>query len=331
MQSADFEEDVYKKWFRRPTIFIACVWFWLATAGKVVVPAVIGALFAAFNKIAPFFSDAAASMAITFLYQTMVMALPVMLYKDRHPGVELSMRLEKTHPLMPVFGVLAGAAAVPMANCLSVWWALVIERAGGVLTPGMNVPATASGLVLALLMHAVLPGICEELMFRGGILGAWERRGKDMGLVVSSLLFALLHGSIQGLPVQLAMGFALGCVTIWSGSLYAAMGFHVTYNALAMILAFMDGPAYTDVNIYAMISESGGMGLYALNTLACAALFMAVMVVFKWVCRKLITTEAQALADKNPTDWQEAVVLMAGLLTSAVIYISDFLKICGAQ
>ena len=33
MQSADFEEDLYKNWFRRPTLFAACAWFLLAVAG----------------------------------------------------------------------------------------------------------------------------------------------------------------------------------------------------------------------------------------------------------------------------------------------------------
>ena len=32
MQSADFEEDLYKNWFRRPTLFAACAWFLLAMA-----------------------------------------------------------------------------------------------------------------------------------------------------------------------------------------------------------------------------------------------------------------------------------------------------------
>ena len=33
MQSADFDEDLYKNWFRRPTLFVACAWFLLAVAG----------------------------------------------------------------------------------------------------------------------------------------------------------------------------------------------------------------------------------------------------------------------------------------------------------
>ena len=37
MQSADFEEDLYKKWFRRPTLFMACAWFLLAVAGRIVI------------------------------------------------------------------------------------------------------------------------------------------------------------------------------------------------------------------------------------------------------------------------------------------------------
>ena len=42
MQSADFEDDLYKNWFRRPTLFAACGWFLLAVAGRIIVKMALG-------------------------------------------------------------------------------------------------------------------------------------------------------------------------------------------------------------------------------------------------------------------------------------------------
>lgn len=103
-------------------------------------------------------------------------------------------------------------------------------------------------LPAALLLLALLPGVVEELVFRGVIFRAARARMPLAGaVVISSGLFGLGHLSPDMAPANIASvfgnAFALGCLAAVAyqrtGSLYAAILAHVlndTGPALAVVL-----------------------------------------------------------------------------------------------
>ena len=52
-------------------------------------------------------------------------------------------------------------------------------------------------LFVNILMTAVLPGICEETAHRGMLLSGFSAMGQRKALIISSLLFGLLHLNIE--------------------------------------------------------------------------------------------------------------------------------------
>lgn len=80
----------------------------------------------------------------------------------------------------------------------------------GIETSSVSLPLDNVGwYFLNLLILAVVPAICEELIFRGMIFqGLKERFSKVGSVLLSALLFALMHQNI----VQLIYPFILGCV-----------------------------------------------------------------------------------------------------------------------
>lgn len=70
--------------------------------------------------------------------------------------------------------------------------------------PKQTLPAleTPSDLAVGIAIVAVMPGICEELMFRGLLLTAYEKRGSYRAVVFVSILFGLFHFDITNLPDQ---------------------------------------------------------------------------------------------------------------------------------
>jgi membrane protease YdiL (CAAX protease family) len=94
-------------------------------------------------------------------------------------------------------------------------------------------------LGLALLTSAVLPGVVEELFFRG-MLFRWLSRTYPvwLAMLVSSGLFALGHLGGQMLPLQMvSIGlstFLAGCIYAMAyartGTLYAAIFAHVLFD-----------------------------------------------------------------------------------------------------
>ena len=87
-----------------------------------------------------------------------------------------------------------------------------------------------------LLVMAVLPGLCEELLFRGFMIRFFEKYGYKQATIISALLFAAFHlDPIRFFPVFL-LGMVLGYLTLHSGSIYNAMLSHAINNGLAFVI-----------------------------------------------------------------------------------------------
>ncbi len=115
------------------------------------------------------------------------------------------------------------------------------------LAPAGPVDALASILVIA-----VLPGVCEELLVRGVLLpslasGGGAARGAALPpgpVVFSSLLFAAMHFDPYRFLFTLAIGLVLGVVRLGTGSLWPPVVAHVGLNTLTFAVApFVDDPS----------------------------------------------------------------------------------------
>ena len=82
----------------------------------------------------------------------------------------------------------------------------------------------------------------EEIVFRGFLYAAFERaHGRWVALVVTSAIFAALHGSQYGwhwqqLSILLAVGATFGLVRMRSGSTKATTLVHAAYNGLLFLV-----------------------------------------------------------------------------------------------
>lgn len=91
------------------------------------------------------------------------------------------------------------------------------------------------GLVFLLLMMAVTPAICEEIMFRGYIQRQFERSIGIVGaIVLTGIIFGLYHLRLtQVLPLAL-IGIYLSYLTWKTGSLWPAIIVHFLNNAFSI-------------------------------------------------------------------------------------------------
>jgi uncharacterized protein len=83
---------------------------------------------------------------------------------------------------------------------------------------------------------AVLAPIFEELMFRGLGYGLLEPFGAGTAIVVTGVLFGLVHGYVYVLPVFIVYGLVLGWLRSRTGSIYPGMLAHGATNATVLIL-----------------------------------------------------------------------------------------------
>lgn len=333
--SDSLEEQQFTRWLRRPTIFIANTWYLMAGAGQIIVGYVIAFLVQLAGLWGASFDSASISYTASIILEVGILALPVIWYAATHEGVSQSMRLNPPRPGLMLYAAVCAVVGVLAVNCLSSWWLLLIEGLGGRLyESAIPVPANTNELTVSILLVGVVPGVCEELFFRGGLMGAWERKGTKQALVITSALFTLLHGSILGFPTQLLMGFVLGYLLILSDSLYVPMVYHTVHNSTALILTYMSTTAGIDADVSMSLMEQmggpSGLVILAVQTVILTSIY-ALMLYTMGKSQKRNGMKAVKIddGDRSPMTWQELIVLMAGLLTVGMMYLTDLLTICG--
>ena len=98
-------------------------------------------------------------------------------------------------------------------------------------------------LLINLLVLALLPAIAEELFFRGALQKTILRMsGKPwLSILISSVIFALLHNSVFKLLPILTLGILLGTVYYVTRNLWYNITIHFLNNAFAVLSVYYAG------------------------------------------------------------------------------------------
>ena len=127
-----------------------------------------------------------------------------------------------------LLSLLIGVSIWPLAALLDMISSLVFGYTTAV--PPQIYPRSWIAALPLLFNLTIAAPICEEVLFRGVILRAYERYGAWMGIVLSGVLFAFYHMRLQGLIALIPVALVLGYVVWRSNSLLAGMAVHISYN-----------------------------------------------------------------------------------------------------
>ncbi len=86
-----------------------------------------------------------------------------------------------------------------------------------------------------ILAFAILPAATEEFLFRGIVIGEYERYGASIAVTASALMFAMSHFSLARFPVYLFSGIVLACATYATRSVAASALMHALNNAAVLL------------------------------------------------------------------------------------------------
>ncbi len=107
----------------------------------------------------------------------------------------------------------------------------------------LNDAENLSQLMFQLVIIAGLPSICEEIFFRGFVMRSFERYSPIGAIILSSVIFAIMHGNLLQLVYAFILGLILGTVTMLTDSLLAGTLMHFTLNTISILLSYP--PVYT--------------------------------------------------------------------------------------
>lgn len=154
--------------------------------------------------------------------------------------VRETLRWRGVSPLSVAAAVLGVVAALPPVLALVTRFVQTPERVEEFFTRLLQAGSPAD-LAVVLAAAAIVPALTEEILFRGFLQGALERRfGPGPAIVTAAAGFAVIHGADRA-PAAFLMGLLLGWVTARTGSVLPAIAAHAAVNTVAVTLVNSPG------------------------------------------------------------------------------------------
>lgn len=141
----------------------------------------------------------------------------------------------------------------------------------GAQTAGQTSVSPIGVFLLTALKSGLLAPVMEELFFRGYLMHALERYGKERALLAAAICFALVHlGGRGGLPgygmllVYVPLGVLFGALEMRTGSLIAPMLVHACYNLTLIFASSVGlGALFDGLTLISCALRLGGCAAFA--------------------------------------------------------------------
>ncbi len=216
------------------------------------------------DKAATLGLDNTAYLLLYLSVYMMVMGLPMLfaglIFRPDFSPLDLS---ERVRPALFIGCVCIGMAMCAAANVAANVWASFFAQFG------VEVPETPSmmenkpiSVFLNLFIMAVLPAVLEEFFFRGYVLQALRPYGDTFAVVMSALLFGLMHSNLTQLPFAFLLGLIFGFFAVRLRNIWVCCTIHFLNNALAVLLSDFLPYYVPDIEIQNLII-TGVFGLFA--------------------------------------------------------------------
>ena len=117
----------------------------------------------------------------------------------------------------------------------------VLDKLGYPLDNSSLVSSTSFGsFVLSVFSLAVIPAIGEELIFRGVVFnGLRKHYSLTSSILISSLLFALMHLSLQQFVYPFLLGMIMAWIVARTGSIVCSMVVHFVNNFFVILQSYL--------------------------------------------------------------------------------------------
>jgi len=111
------------------------------------------------------------------------------------------------------------------------------------------------GVVLRFITAALVPAFCEELLFRGAILTNLLPFGRSNAILISALLFAMMHQNAEQILYAFAAGILLGALYERTGSIWNCVFLHLMNNFSSIAMSVLSKKLHRDAGLGGAAAE----------------------------------------------------------------------------
>ncbi len=137
------------------------------------------------------------------------------------------------------FGLLIvmGITGSFLANYVVVILAAILSAGGlEMVSPDYSSPETVLGKILYIIYISVVPAMTEEFAFRGVIMQPLRKYGDKFAIVMSALVFGLMHGNAVQAVFAFIVGIVIGYAVVVTGSMWTGIIIHFFNNFVSAVL-----------------------------------------------------------------------------------------------
>ena len=124
------------------------------------------------------------------------------------------------------------------------------------LNTSTDAALTGQPFVLILLGTGILVPILEELVFRYGICGTMARKNAIAAIIVSSLVFGIVHGNLIQGTYATVLGLVFGFVYLKTKNIWYPAIMHMAINSSTVVVSYLEMPW-----LYAVLAVASIVGI----------------------------------------------------------------------
>ncbi|MFY9177487.1 MAG: type II CAAX endopeptidase family protein [Caldicoprobacterales bacterium] len=148
----------------------------------------------------------------------------------------------RLNPIKPGEGLLVLGMAIFgywVMIIINLIWYWIVSHLG---TPvGQHLPdiQNEKQLLAAVAVIGFVPALVEEFLFRGLILRGYEKFGSKVAIVMTGILFGMLHIQLLSIPSIILIGIIISYVVYRTNSILAGIIYHFVHNGMTVFFLFV--------------------------------------------------------------------------------------------
>jgi membrane protease YdiL (CAAX protease family) len=156
-------------------------------------------------------------------------------------------------------------------------WAERMEESAKVLTEYLTQFDSKGYFILTIFFIAVVPGVGEELLFRGFLQNIFRRifNNDHAAVWVAAILFSAIHFQFYGFIPRMLLGALFGYLYVWTGNLLIPIVAHFLNNCVSLIALYVYQKGMTVIDV------ESTEALPTMYIIIFSALFVVTLMYFK--------------------------------------------------
>lgn len=176
--------------------------------------------------------DSYTYILMTQLFSIVIPCLAVGMFSGQ--SFKRTFNLRKIKFTEAVKCILLGICLQPVAIFANIPLQSLGLSEGSIVSPPENIVQ----ILIMVAFVCIVPALCEEFFMRGMVMATVKRKGFAFSVLVTTVMFVILHADVSSAVGYAVLGFAAAFAVLNTNSVFAGFFVHFAFNACGVMLDY---------------------------------------------------------------------------------------------